>query len=87
MNPVHKVPVVVGRLCNGSVPQDAGVVNDDIDPAKVVDGRLDDWVAVLNGVVVGHSLAAYKVTVFLVNYAVGNSSYNESPKISRKKKK
>ena len=42
MNPVHKVPVVVGRLCNGSVPQDAGVVDDDIDPAKVVDGRLDD---------------------------------------------
>ena len=59
MNPVHKVPVVVGRLCNGSVPQDAGVVNDDIDPAKVVDGRLDDCRTILHGVVVGHGFATY----------------------------
>ena len=59
MDPVDQIPVVVRRLCDGPVSQDAGVVDDDVHAAEVVDGRLDDGGAILHGVVVGHGFATY----------------------------
>lgn len=53
-----QVPVLVLEVLEGNVAQDAGVVDEDVDAAKGLDGRLDDALAVLDAVVVGNGLAA-----------------------------
>lgn len=53
-----EVPVLVLDVLEGDVAQDTGVVEEDIDAAKRLDGRLDDALAVLDAVVVGDGLAA-----------------------------
>ena len=42
MDSVDEVPVVLGHLGEGHVPEDAGVVVDDVDPGQGVLGLLDD---------------------------------------------
>ena len=54
----HQVPVLVFHVLEADVAQDAGIVDEDIDPAKGLDGSLDDFVAVLDRVVVCDGLAA-----------------------------
>jgi hypothetical protein len=53
-----QVPVLVLEVLEGNVAQDAGVVDEDVDAAKGLDGGLDDALAVLDAVVVGDGLAA-----------------------------
>jgi hypothetical protein len=53
-----QVPVLVLHVLEADVAQDAGVVDQDVDAPKGLDGRLDDLVAVLDAVVVGNGLAA-----------------------------
>ena len=55
---VDEVPVGLGHLGEGDVAEDAGVVDDDVDPAEGVDGGLDDRGALGDRVVVGDGLAA-----------------------------
>ena len=54
----HQVPVLIFHVLEADIAQDAGIVDEDIDPAKVLDGSLNDLVAVLDRVVVGDGLAA-----------------------------
>lgn len=54
----NQVPVLVLHVLEADVAQDAGVVDQDVDAPKGLDGRLDDLVAVLDAVVVGDGLAA-----------------------------
>lgn len=54
----NQIPVLVGHVLEANIPEDARVVDEDIDPAVVLDGCLDDLVTVGDTVVVGYRLAA-----------------------------
>ena len=54
----HQVPVLVFHVLEANVAQDAGIVDEDINPAEGLDRGLDDLVAILDGVVVCDGLAA-----------------------------
>src|SRR5215813_11345899 len=47
VNANHRVPVVLGHLEQQVVPRDAGVVDQDVDATKVVDGGVDRGVDLL----------------------------------------
>jgi hypothetical protein len=53
-----QVPVLVLHVLEADVAQDTGVVDEHVDAAEGLDGRVDDLVAVLDAVVVGDGLAA-----------------------------
>lgn len=54
----NKIPVLVLHVLEGDVPKDTSIVYEDIDAAKVLDGGVDDLLAVHDAVVVGHGLTA-----------------------------
>lgn len=54
----NQVPVLVLEVLEGNVAENTGIVDEDVDAAKVADGGLDDALAVLDAVVVGNGLAA-----------------------------
>ena len=54
----NQIPVFVRHVLEGDVSQDTSIIKQDIDAAVVLDGRLDDAVAVLDAVVVGYRFAA-----------------------------
>ena len=58
-----KVPVLVSHLREGDVPQDAGVVDDDVNLSEGIECCLYDPVAKFNRVVVGHSLDAERLAL------------------------
>lgn len=53
-----QVPVRVLHVLEADVAEDAGIVDQDVDAAESVNGRLDDLVTELDTVVVCHGLAA-----------------------------
>jgi len=53
-----QVPVRILHVLEADVPEDAGVVDEHIDASEALDGRVDDLLAVLDRVVVGHGLSA-----------------------------
>jgi hypothetical protein len=71
VNVVNEIPVTVGHAVEGDVAQNAGVVDDDVDAPKGVDGSLHDFGAVQHRVVVGHSRAAQCAN--LVHHLVGGA--------------
>lgn len=58
MDLVDQVPILVLDVLEADVSQDTSVVEENINAAECLDGRLNDSLAVLNGVVVGDGLAA-----------------------------
>jgi hypothetical protein len=54
----HQVPVLVFHVLKADVAQNAGIVDEDINPAKGLDSSPNDLVAVLDRVVVCDGLAA-----------------------------
>jgi hypothetical protein len=54
----NQIPVLVFHVLEADVAKDAGVVDENIDPAKGLNGSLDDLVAILDRVVVCDGLAA-----------------------------
>ena len=54
----NQIPVLVLHVLEADVSQDTGVVDQHVDAAVVLDGRLDDLLAVRDAVVVGYCLAA-----------------------------
>lgn len=64
-----QVPVQVLHVLEADVAQDAGVVDEDVDAAESLDGRVDDLVSVLDAVVVGDRLATGSLD--LVDYNIG----------------
>ena len=47
-----QVPILVFHVLEADIPKDTGVVDQDINPAKVLNGGLDDLVSILDRVVV-----------------------------------
>jgi hypothetical protein len=58
MDPVDQIPVGLFHVLEADIAQNAGVVDEDVDAAKGVNGRLDDGFSILDRVVIGNSLAA-----------------------------
>ena len=54
----NQIPVLIAHVLEGDISQNTGVVEEDIDSAVVLDGGLDDPVAILDAVVVGYCFAA-----------------------------
>lgn len=54
----NQIPVLVAHVLKGDISQDTGIVEEDIDAAVVLDGGLDDAIAVLDAVIVGYCFAA-----------------------------
>jgi hypothetical protein len=69
MNLEDQVPVSLLHVLEADISQDAGVVDEDIDAAKGIDGSLDDGFAILDRIVVGDGLAACRAD--LVDDLVG----------------
>ena len=53
-----QIPVLILYVLEANVTEDAGVVDENVNAAEVLDGGFDDCLAILNAVVVGHSLSA-----------------------------
>lgn len=53
-----KIPVLVCYVLEADIAEDTGVVDEDVDAAVVLDGGLDDLVAILDAVVVAYCFAA-----------------------------
>lgn len=58
VNTVDQIPICVLHVLEADIPKDTGVVEKHIDAAKVLNGRLDNRLAVLHAVVVGDRLTA-----------------------------
>lgn len=58
VNSVDQIPVGILHVLKANIPQNTGIVEQNIDAAERLDGGLDDSFTVLNAVVVGHGLAA-----------------------------
>ena len=54
----NQVPVLVRHVLEADIPKDTGIVDEHVDAAEGVDGRLDDTLAILDRVVVGYGLSA-----------------------------
>lgn len=53
-----QVPVLVLKVLEGNVAKNTGIVDENVDAAKALDGGLDDALAILDAVVVGNGFAA-----------------------------
>lgn len=58
MNLHDQVPVVVLHVLEADIPEDAGIVDQNVDSAKGLDGRVDDLFTIFDRIVVGNSLAS-----------------------------
>lgn len=70
MNLVDQIPILILHVLEADITQDTSVVDENIDPAEVLDGGLNDGITVLNAVVVGYCLAASRSD--LLNYYIGS---------------
>jgi hypothetical protein len=53
-----QVPVVVLHVLEADVSEDSSIVDQDVDSAKSLDGRVDDLFTIFDRVVVGNGLAS-----------------------------
>lgn len=53
-----QIPVIIFHVLEADIAQDAGIVDENVDPAKSLDGCLDDLLAILHRVIVGDGFAA-----------------------------
>lgn len=58
VNAVDQIPVGILHVLEADIPEDTGVVEQNIDTTEVLDGCLNDGLTVLDAVVVGNGLAA-----------------------------
>ena len=58
VNGVDEIPVGILHVLEADIPENTSVVEQNIDAAEVLDGRLNDGLTVLDAVVVGNRLAA-----------------------------
>ena len=74
MHSVDEFPILLLHVLEAAIPKDTGIVDEDIDTAKIADGSLDDLLAVLDAVVVGDGLTAGGLD--LVDYDIGSLQEN-----------
>ncbi len=53
-----QIPILIFHVLEADIPQNAGIVDEHIDPSKRLDGSLDDVLPVLDAVVVCDRFAA-----------------------------
>jgi hypothetical protein len=56
MDVIDQIPVLIFHVLEADITQNASVVEEDIDAAEVVNGGLNDALAIFNAVVVGDCL-------------------------------
>ena len=54
----HPVPIRVSRFFKADLSQYPSIVDQHVDAAKIVDGRLDYFLAILYAIVIGNGLSA-----------------------------
>ncbi len=54
----NQIPVLIGHVLEADVTENAGIVEQYVNTAIVLDSGLDDFVAVLDTIVVGYRFAA-----------------------------
>lgn len=74
MNFVDQIPILILHVLEADITEDTGVVDENIDPAEVLDGCLNDGFTVLNAVVVGYRLATSRSN--LLNYYISSLRRN-----------
>ena len=57
MNLDNQIPIRIRHVLEADVPKDARIVDEHIYPSKVLDGRLDNLVSILDAIVVGNGFA------------------------------
>ena len=57
MNALDQIPIIVAGVGNRFVTQNSGVINEDINPSKIINGCFDDFISFLNRVVICYSLS------------------------------
>ena len=58
MDLVDQIPVLIFHVLEADIPQNAGIIDENINAAKILNSGLDDLLACFNAVVVGHRFAA-----------------------------
>ena len=68
MNLNDQVPVVVCHVFEADIPQNAGIVEEDVNPPKFLDSRIDDPITILDAVIIRNGLSA--CSSYLIYYHV-----------------
>ena len=58
MNLHDQIPVLILHVLEANVAQNTGIIDEDVNPAKILDCSLDDPITIFDAVVVGHCLSA-----------------------------
>jgi hypothetical protein len=74
VNFVDQIPILILHVLEADITEDTSVVDENIDPAEVLDGCLNDGFTVLDAVVVGYGLAASRSDLF--NYYISSLHRN-----------
>lgn len=54
----NQVPVSVGHVLEANIPQYARIIEQDVYPAELLDGSLDDIFAIIDAVIIGNGFTA-----------------------------
>lgn len=73
MNLVNKIPILVLHVLKANVPQNARIVNENINSTKALYGRINNPLAIGNAIVIGHGLSS--ILLDFVNDNVGSLSH------------
>lgn len=57
MDLVDQLPVLIFHVLEADVPQDAGIIDENVNTAKILNGSVDDLVSEFDAVVVGNGFA------------------------------
>ena len=49
-----QIPIRIRHILETNIPQDTRIIDEHVNPSKVLDGRLDDLVSILDTIVVGN---------------------------------
>ena len=58
MDCCDEVPILIFHILEADISQDAGIVDEDINTAEVLNGSFNDLLAIRDAVIVGYGFAA-----------------------------
>lgn len=64
MNAKNEVPIGIFHVLEADIPQDAGIVYEDVYPPKCIDSCVDDLVSIDDIIVIGYSVSAELLHLF-----------------------
>jgi hypothetical protein len=67
---LNQIPILVLNVLEADIAENTSVVDEDIDAAEGLDSSIDDFLSVLDAVVVGNSLSA--VLLDLIDNYIGS---------------